>query len=409
MLLTEGASGRSGSKPGKVRPEPVRAEPDGDGDDAAGVSGSAMAGPPCAVGAPRRGRPRISGHQVCGTRMPTIDGSGIAKGGRRASATHARRPHARSQHRSPHDPTLEDRHASAQTPPGGTQASGQQAAHAPPGRRTPAGLWSAARFSRLGQTWAKHAACPQACQGPRLRVAHKRLRVHGPDGPARVPRAPPGQRGGALQAARQVALRPAQLPRQRRLHLGRAPAAGVRPALLQQAWRARRRGRRPRQLFCVDECGLLSRLARPPKHWQTSSSFPHLLLATKIIRPAARRMPRQRAAAARHDLICFKARHPAARRRAAGRRRARGGSRTDRVLQVDRAQRAFEEQAAVERGAVAIPDAHLVVGAHRRHRVVPRQLPPLHPARRPEPARLACCPAVPVSVAGCVAARRPPP
>ncbi len=45
MLLTEGASGRSGSKPGNVR-----AEPDGDGDDAAGVSGSAMAGPPCARG-----------------------------------------------------------------------------------------------------------------------------------------------------------------------------------------------------------------------------------------------------------------------------------------------------------------------------------------------------------------------
>jgi len=176
--------------------------------------------------------------------------------------------------------------------------------------------------------WGKHGKSTRRARrhagGPRLRVAHKRLRVHGPDGPARVPRAPPGQRGGALQAARQVALRPAQLPRQRRLHLGRAPAAGVRPALLQQAWGARRRGQRPRQLFCVDECGLSSRLARPPKHWQTSSSFSHLLLPTKIIRPAARRMPRQRAAAAHHDLICFKTRHPAARR---ARCRAAAGAR----------------------------------------------------------------------------------
>lgn len=53
------------------------------------------------------------------------------------------------------------------------------------------------------------------------------------------------------------------------------------------------------------------------------------------------------------------------------------GGRTNRVLQVHGAQRALEEQTALQRSIVAVPDAHLVVGVHRRHGVVARQLPAL--------------------------------
>ena len=59
------------------------------------------------------------------------------------------------------------------------------------------------------------------------------------------------------------------------------------------------------------------------------------------------------------------------------RAQAWGAGRTNGVFQVHRAQRALKQQAALQRGVVAVPDAHLVVGAHRRHRMVARQLPAL--------------------------------